>query len=167
MCRQAGEQLLVPRAGSEHADVSGLGIEGEAKAFPIALDVMIHHEHEAAGTQPHGLGELPEVGGHERGGGKAIDRQVRRADIDDRDGKIDHRRLLRQRHGVGSGAEDDELGRRGADLEEDLAAADVLGTRLGDRRTQLLPGTRDRFPLYRRVGQASHDLAGSANQHSS
>lgn len=40
LSRQAGEQFLIPRAGSKHADVGGLGIESEVKALLIALDMI-------------------------------------------------------------------------------------------------------------------------------
>ena len=59
--RQAGQQLVVARPRSEHADVRGVRVEREAQALPIALDVVVHHEREAAGTQRHGVGELAEM----------------------------------------------------------------------------------------------------------
>src|SRR5262249_30909083 len=64
---ETGEQHLVTRAWSEQADVRGIRFETETKTLLIALDVMIHDEHEVAGTDLHAPCEFAGMRGHERG----------------------------------------------------------------------------------------------------
>ena len=83
---------------------------------------------------------------------ETVPRQERVPDVHDRHGKAERPGHLRDGSSVLSGTEDHELGRGKRDFEEELGAANRLGTGRGPRFAQLVPGARDGFLLDDGVG---------------
>ncbi len=126
---------------------------------------MIHDEHEGTGGRLHAVGELTEMGARQRGVRKSIRRQERLADVDDGHREPERPGHPRDGRRVVASAEDHEVWRRHRDLEEQVGAADRLGTRRGVRRAQPVTGALDRLLFDEGIGQPSGDAAGLADDH--
>src|SRR4030095_7059490 len=108
----------------------------------------VHYDREAARGHFQLRAELSEVRTHQRCVRKVVWRQERLAPVNDRHRESERPGKLRDGDGIVSGAEDDQLRRRSADLEEYLAAANTLRTRRRVRGTQADAGVRHRLAFY-------------------
>jgi hypothetical protein len=80
-CPQRRQKPAIARSGPEQPDVGSVGVEREAQALAIPLEMMVHDDDEGAGVDRHRLRELTVVGGDELRTGEALRREKRFANV--------------------------------------------------------------------------------------
>ena len=120
------EQPFVAHPRTEDADVRGLPLQAEAKRPPVAFQVVAHHHGERAAGQREGGGQGIEGREDEPCAAEEVAAQVSGPWVHDRHGEAERPRLLDERDGILTGAEDHQFRGRQVELEKELGAVDPL-----------------------------------------